>query len=353
MNILITGGCGFVGSNLALYLKAEYPRYNIMVLDNLKRRGSELNIQRLKRAEVVFIHGDMRCREDLFAISDCNLLIDASAEPSVLAGLNDSGRSVIDHNLLSTINALDFCVARESKLLFLSTSRVYPIHPLEEADFVEESTRFNWSNEQHIPGISANGISENFPLNGHRSLYGATKLASELLIQEYQAFLNVPAIINRCGVISGPWQMGKIDQGVVVLWLARHMYQKSLQYIGYGGLGKQVRDILHIGDLCRLIDVQIHQWEKGNGQIFNVGGGLPNSISLRELTELVSAITGNTIHIDAVPENRPADLRIYITDNNLISKTYHWTPQKDVSTLLIETYQWMQANEQQLKHILE
>lgn len=352
MNILITGGCGFVGSNLALYIKNHYPKYKLTVLDNLKRRGSELNIQRLKNSGISFLHGDMRYKEDLHAVEECDLLIDASAEPSVLAGLKGSGRSVIDHNLGSTINALEYCVEKGSKILFLSTSRVYPIEPLESVTYIEESKRFNWSKVQAIPGISENGVSESFPISGFRSIYGTTKLASEMLIQEYHAFLNVPSIINRCGVISGPWQMGKIDQGVVVLWLARHMFQQSLQYIGYGGTGKQVRDILHITDLCRLIDLQIHQWEKGDGRIFNVGGGLDNSVSLFELTEMVSEITQKHIEIGSSLENRPADLRIYITDNSLVSSTYGWKPQIGIKRLLEETYLWLNDNKNQLKEIL-
>lgn len=353
MRILITGGCGFVGSNLALFLKHAYPSYHVISLDNLKRRGSELNIVRLKEAGIEFIHGDMRCEEDLDAVEVCDLVIDASAEPSVLAGINSSQRQLINNNLISTVNALEYCAKNQSKFIFLSTSRVYPIDLLESAAFEEKETRFEWLGQQQVSGISRQGISEPFPMDGYRSLYGATKYASEILIREYIQFSNVSAIINRCGVISGPWQMGKIDQGVIVLWLARHIYKKPLQYIGYGGKGKQIRDILHIEDLCRLIDIQIHQWDKARDQVFNVGGGYENSVSLLELSGLVEGITGNRIDITAVQENRPADIRIYITDNSKVMNLLQWKPEKNIRTLLEESYHWIRENQSNLKHILE
>lgn len=353
MKILITGGCGFVGSNLAIFLKKNHPDYQITALDNLKRRGSELNINRLKKLGITYVHGDMRIKDDLNAMAECDLLVDASAEPSVLAGINSASRPVIEHNLTSTLNAIDFCIERGSKFLFLSTSRVYPIATLEAALFEETPTRFNWSDNQPIKGISSQGITEEFPLEGSRSLYGATKLASELFIREYVEFNKLPAIINRCGVISGPWQMGKIDQGVVALWLSAHMLHKNLSYIGYGGLGKQVRDILHIEDLCALIELQLNNWEVGNGQIFNVGGGLSNSLSLLEMTEMANQISGNTIQINSIKENRPADLRIYITDNTKVSRQFGWKPAKNNHNLMESTYQWMQEHKNELRHIFE
>ena len=352
MRIIISGGCGFIGSNLALNLKTNHPAYEIIVLDNLKRRGSELNIPRLKEKDITFIHGDMRCWEDLQGIDGGDLFIDASAEPSVLAGINSSQRQLVNNNLVSTINALDWCAQHKAKFLFLSTSRVYPIMPLEQANYAESALRFDWTDEQSIPGLSAQGVSEAFDMTGYRSLYGATKYASEILIHEYAQYLGVSAVINRCGVISGPWQMGKIDQGVVVLWLARHMTKKPLSYIGYGGQGKQVRDMLHIDDLCNLLDMQIQNWSKGEGQVFNVGGGLQNSASLRELTAVCEKVTGNRIDISSDTQNREADLRIYITNAQKVSHTFGWQPTRNVETLLSETFNWMTENEKLIEKIL-
>src|SRR5690606_17906715 len=177
--------------------------------------------------------------------------------------------------------------------IFLSTSRVYPIEAIEKAAFTEHETRFAFAENQQSQGISTEGISEELSLDGARSFYGTTKLSSEMFIQEYAAFYGLKAAITRFGVIAGPRQMGKTDKGVVTLWMAKHFWNQSLKYIGYGGTGKQVRDILHVDDLVELIDLQIHEIEKFAGKIYNVGGGLAQSASLLEMTAICEKITGN------------------------------------------------------------
>jgi len=351
--ILITGGAGFVGSNLAIRLKQQYPSYTIISMDNLKRRGSELNLTRLKQHEIVFIHGDIRKKEDFRQIDQpVHCVIDAAAEPSVLAGLDGDADYLIQTNLNGTIHALDFALQHRAKFIFLSTSRIYPIRAIEDIAVEEAATRFEMSAVQKMPGVSAKGISEWFPLAGARSLYGATKLASELMIEEYHEMFGLQTVIDRCGVLTGPYQMGKVDQGVVVLWMARHFWKKGLSYIGYGGLGKQVRDMLHINDLFDLIDLQVHGIEKFNGQIFNAGGGREVSASLQELTRLCAEITGNTIPMESVADTRKADIRIYITDNTKINEITGWKPKITVPKILEEIYVWIKENENQLKPIL-
>ena len=352
MKITITGGAGFVGSNLGIYLKKAYPNYEICAFDNLRRRGSELNLSRLKEHEIDFIHGDIRNAEDLDQIGNCDLFIDASADPSVLSGIQSPVLPLINSNLLGTINALEYCIGKKSKFIFLSTSRIYPVKAIESANWIEDETRFSWTDTQSIPGISSEGIQEIFPIDGSRSFYGATKLSSELLITEYIEHKGLEAVINRCGVISGPWQMGKIDQGVLVLWLARHYFKGSLSYIGYNGSGKQTRDVIHIQDLVKLIDFQIHNFDIFNNQTLNVGGGRNTSFSLLELTQLCENITGNKINIQKVTENRAADLRIYIGDNQRINKICNWQPSKSVEDIVSDTFDWLKQNEQKLKSIL-
>lgn len=351
--ILITGGAGFVGSNLAVLLKEKYPAYQIICFDNLKRRGSELNLQKLKAHDIDFIHGDIRNKTDFEQIQVAvDAVIDAAAEPSVLAGLDGNTDYLIGTNLNGTINALDFCMKHKAKFIFLSTSRVYPIRAIEEIDVAEAATRFEITGSQKLPGINTNGISEMFPLGGARSLYGATKLASELMVEEYNEMFGLQTVINRCGVITGPYQMGKVDQGVVVLWMARHFWKKNLSYVGYGGTGKQVRDMIHIKDLFHVIDLQLHQIEKFNGQIFNIGGGRKISTSLQELTAVCERITGNNITIQPVSETRKADIRLYITDNSKITDLTGWSPQITVEEIMEDIFLWIRNNEQQLKPIL-
>lgn len=352
-SILITGGCGFVGSNLAIRLKKKYPSYTVSVLDNLKRRGSELNINRLKESGIIFYHGDIRHPEDFAQLVKVNTVIDAAAEPSVLAGIGEDRNYLINTNFNGTVNTLEFTLKNKADFIFLSTSRVYPINHLENIAYEEAGTRFSVSAKQTLTGISKQGISESFPMDGFRSLYGATKYASELVVNEYHSLFDMKTVINRCGVITGPYQMGKVDQGVVVLWVARHFWKKDLSYIGYGGEGKQVRDVLHVEDLFRLVDHQVHNFDQVNGETFNIGGGTEKSLSLLELTALCEKITGNKINITKVKENRQADIRMYISDFSKAKAKMNWAPECTTEKMVSDIYEWIRSNEKSLENILK
>jgi CDP-paratose 2-epimerase len=353
MKILITGGAGFVGSALAIQIKTNYPTYEVICLDNLKRKGSELNLPRLAKVGAIFVHGDIRNKEDFDALPVVDFVIEASAEPSVLAGLNGTPDYLINTNLVGTINCLNYTKKCGASFIFLSTSRIYPIKAIEKLNFVEQETRFGLSDDQAIPGVSSKGIAENFPLDGARSLYGATKLASELMIHEYNEFYGMKTVINRCGVLTGPWQMGKVDQGVMVLWVAKHYWQQQLAYIGYGGTGKQTRDMLHVNDLYRLIDFQLHNIDTVNGEILNVGGGVEVSASLQELTQICQEVTGKTIPITPVVENRAADIRLYVTDNTKVTALTGWKPSISMKQIVSEITEWISENEEQLAYVLK
>lgn len=349
-NVLITGGAGFVGSNLAVSFKRSQPDLNIVALDNLKRRGSELNLTRLKKNGVRFAHGDIRNSEDLelegFAPE---LIIECSAEPSVLAGYNSSPRYAFNTNLTGTFNCLEAARRFGSDFIFLSTSRVYPIEGLNSLSYIENGTRFALTDGQISPGASSEGVTREFPLNGRRSLYGATKLSSEHLIEEYSAMYGMRSVINRCGVIAGPWQMGKADQGVFVHWLVAHYFRRALAYLGFNGSGKQVRDLLHIDDLFSLIRWQAMNIGAVNGRVFNVGGGRHGSLSLLETTELCREITGNRIDITGSAEGREADVRVYISDLSHVSKETGWAPVKTPAGILNDIFVWIRENERALK----
>ena len=353
-NILITGGAGFLGSRLAIHLRNCYPNINITALDNLKRRGSEYNFQDLKRSGVVFIHGDVRNPEDLQAINPYDLIIDCCAEPSVLAGVADHPLGVINSNLLGTINTLELARQFGSRFLFISTSRVYDYKILNSLQLHSNKTRFTLDAGQQISGISSAGLSEDFPLGKYRSLYGATKLCSELLLLEYMAAYNLKGIINRFGVIAGPHQMGKSDQGIAVFWMARHVFQDTpLTYIGYGGSGLQVRDFLHIDDACVAIETQLKHFDKLNDNIFNIGGGAEISASLQELTALCQKISGNSVTIHKSQPDRPNDIPWYISDTELFRQATDWKPTKDMSSILVDIHEWLQNNKGILREILQ
>lgn len=351
-SILILGGAGFVGSSLAIGLKKNYPQWNIICFDNLRRRGSELNLNRLKELDIKFVHGDIRLSADLEpTMFDVDTIIDCSAEPSVLAGFA-SPQYVLQTNLLGTINALELARQIQARFLFLSTSRVYPIETLKSINYTEQKNRFSINPEQNVPGVSQLGIAENFPLQSYRSLYGTTKLASEMLIEEYRHAYGLEAIINRCGVITGPWQMGKVDQGVFVLWVAAHYFEKSLSYIGYNGTGKQVRDLLHIDDLLSLINYQLKHFSQLNGDVLNVGGGADNSLSLLESTKICEEITGKSIQIKSKATTRQGDIPIFVTDSSQIIAKTGWKPTINPKQTLKDIYEWILENEMMLKPVL-
>ena len=350
--ILISGGAGFVGSSLAIGLKQLHPDWEVICLDNLRRRGSELNLPRFKALGIEFVHGDVRSTDDLDPqVLNVDIIIDCSAEPSVLAGFS-SPQYILNTNLVGTINLLELARKTQAGLLFLSTSRVYSIEPLSSLNIVENETRLELAVEQTTPGISLQGITEDFPLDSYRSLYGTTKLASELLIAEYRHSYGLQAIINRCGILTGPWQMGKVDQGVIVLWMAAHYFKKSLKYIGYGGSGKQVRDFLHVQDLLKLVDYQLSNFNTCDGDVLNVGGGRYSNLSLLEMTHLCQEITGNKIAIESVAAERTGDIPIYITNCDRIYRKTQWQPEIKPEKTFADIYQWIEQYEDSLRPIL-
>jgi CDP-paratose 2-epimerase len=349
--ILVTGGMGFVGSWLALMLKERIPSSEVIAFDNLKRRGSDLNVPRLSAAGISFIHGDIRCTEDLESVGSFDLLIDCSAEPSVKAGLHGSPRPILSTNLIGTLNCLEAARRNDAAFLFISTSRVYPINLLNAVPFEETETRFAFADQTELPGVSCHGIAEDFPLGEFRSLYGATKLAAEFVMKEYAAFHDMPVLINRCGIITGPWQMARVDQGVVALWTVRHAIKKPLRYIGFGGTGKQVRDILDVRDFGELVLRQIANDSKWDGRIYNVGGGVDHAVSLAELTDLCQDVTGHTIDILPHLDTSPEDLRIYMTDHRNVSEDFEWHPEKSIRETVSAIHNWFRDNRDQLIHL--
>ncbi len=339
--ILIPGGAGFVGSNLAELLKGHFESTRVIAFDNLKRRGSELSLARLAKVGVEFVHGDIRSRDDFDALPSFDLLLDCSAEPSVNAGRDGAPDYLLQTNLVGTLNLLELARRNEAAFMFLSTSRVYPLTTLNELSYREAETRLEWTGDEEIAGMSARGVAENFPLDGPRSFYGSSKLAGELILQEYFHTYSMPAIINRCGVIAGPWQMGKVDQGVITLWVARHIFGGSLSYTGYGGLGKQVRDVLHVRDLFALLIRQLGDLDAWNGTPFNVGGGVEISTSLLELTAHCEEVTQVKLDIGSNPETSPVDIPIYLTDNSRVRGTFDWKAEIVIEGVVSDIHRWI------------
>ena len=351
--VLIAGGAGFVGSNLAISYKARHPEARVISLDNLKRRGSELVLARLIQADVEFIHADIRCREDFDELPELDLVIDCSAEASVQVGITGSPDYLLQTNLVGTINLLELARRNGAAFVFLSTSRVYPLDRLNRVPTRELPTRFEWSDPTSETGLSAAGVSEQFSLEGPRSVYGASKLAGEILLQEYAYSFGMPALINRCGVLAGPWQMGRVDQGFVTLWVARHVFvDRPLAYIGYGGTGKQVRDVLHVDDLGDLIEIQLQDESAWDASPFNIGGGAEGSISLAELTELCRSVTGVTRDIGSRPETSPVDIPIFVSDCRRAERVFGWQPRRNPERIVADVFDWILHHEDDLRRVM-
>jgi CDP-paratose 2-epimerase len=346
--VLITGGAGFVGSNLAVSLAGRHPEWEVVALDNLYRRGSELNLPRLEEAGVEFVKGDVREPGDLERFGALDALIECSAEPSVMSGVDGDTSYLLHTNLNGAYNCLEAARRAGAFFLFLSTSRVYPMAPQLELALEETETRFELAAEQPVPGASATGISEDFPLGGARTLYGTTKLAAELLIEEYRAGFGVRAVVDRCGVIAGPWQMGKVDQGVFTHWTLAHHFKRPLSYIGFGGQGKQVRDLLHVEDLVDLVERQLLAPEEWDGRVVNVGGGRECSLSLRETTAICRELTGNEVPIEPVAETRQGDVPVYISDCARLFGLDEWRPRRGPEQVLADIHEWVAGDEERI-----
>jgi CDP-paratose 2-epimerase len=346
--VLVTGGAGFIGASVALGLACRHPEWDVVALDNLRRRGSELNLPRLREAGVDFQHGDVRELDDLMAIGELDALVECSAEPSALAGVDGSPDYVVRSNLVGAYNCLELARRTGAQFLFLSTSRVYPVEALQGLQYREDATRLVLSDEQALVGASSAGIAESFPLEGARTLYGATKLSGELLVSEYAAAYGLSTVVNRCGVVAGPWQMGKVDQGVFTYWMLAHHFKRPLQYIGFGGTGKQVRDLLHVTDLLELVDEQLCDPVSWAGTTVNVGGGAECSLSLSEATELCRQITGQSVDIGASLEDRPGDVPIYISDCGRLHGMTSWRPRRAPAEILGDIHAWIVEHESAL-----
>lgn len=342
MRILITGGCGFIGSNIAIFLKKRLKNYKIYSLDSLTRRGSILNRDRLKEYKIKNFKINIENFKKINNLQKFDLIIDCCAEPAIEASKKNADK-VFNTNLYGTFNILKKCLKDKSNLFFLSSSRVYSINKLLKLV----------NKKKIIKKIRlSKKISENFETSSASSLYGFTKLASEKLIKEFFFKTHLKFIINRFGVIAGPWQFGKQDQGFVPLWVAKHFLKKKLNYIGFGGYGNQVRDIIHIDDVCEIILIQIKKFKKIKNHTFNIGGGIKNAVSLKDLTTMCENLTKNKIKFGRIGKTSIYDIPYFVTDNNKISRFYKWKPKKNIDQIINDIYRWLLVNKKARKFFL-
>lgn len=337
MKILITGICGFVGAALARELRTRMD-CEILGIDNLIRPGSHINRVALPKLGIKVLHGDIRCASDIDALPRVDWVIDAAANPSVLAGIDGkaSSRQLLDHNLLGTLNLLEYCKRNGTGLIILSTSRVYSIPPLAGLPLKEVAGAYQLDvNASLPPGVSAAGVTEDFSTSPPVSLYGASKLCSEVLALEYSDTFNFPVWIDRCGVLAGPGQFGRADQGIFSFWIHSWHARRPLKYIGFDGRGSQVRDALHVNDLAALLIKQLAVSASNSRRVINVAGGAANSTSLSKLSAWCLDHLGPH-EVSSTPESRPFDIPWLILDSSRAADLWDWSPKVSLDEIFGE-----------------
>ncbi|MBI5827783.1 MAG: NAD-dependent epimerase/dehydratase family protein [Deltaproteobacteria bacterium] len=339
MRFLITGICGFVGNAIAKRLLETVENCAIYGIDNLIRQGSELNRGGLLKSGVRLFHGDIRQQSDFDAVPQVDWVIDAAANPSVLAGVDGrtSSRQLIEHNLFGTVNMLEYCKRAGAGFILLSTSRVYSIKPLSELQVEVRGQSFRLKKGVALPdGLTESGVTERFSTTAPVSLYGSTKLASEITALEYGETFDFPVWINRCGVLAGAGQFGRPDQGIFSFWINSYLRRRPLKYIGFGGNGYQVRDAIHPRDLVPVLLKQMSGGPSAEApKVCNFGGGIANAISLAELSEWCKDRFGpHEVANDPTP--RPFDIPWMVMDSTLAHRVWGWKPQVPIDRLLSE-----------------
>jgi CDP-paratose 2-epimerase len=338
MKVLITGICGFVGSALATALRERVEGIQLCGIDNLMRPGSETNRAKLRAAGVEFIHGDIRADSDLASLPKADWVIDAAANPSVLAGVAGGGssRQLFEHNLASLGNVLEYCRRHSAGLLMLSSSRVYSIAALAGLPMRVADDGFELDTGSQLPaGVGEHGIDVDFSTQAPISLYGATKLAAEVMALEYGAAFQFPVWVTRCGVLAGAGQFGTPDQGIFAYWVNAHLRRRPLQFIGFGGKGHQVRDAFHPRDLAGLLLAQMETARADGPRIYTAGGGPGNAMSLAQLNAWCDSRFG--AHSPQPSTRlRPYDIPWVAMDNRRAATDFAWRPGTGVDNILEE-----------------
>lgn len=346
MRILITGICGFVGSVLARAMLQHHSGLEIIGMDNFIRPGSETNRAPLKALGVKVHYGDIRSASDLAQMPAVDFVVDAAANPSVLAGVDGktSSLQLVEHNLSGTIQMLEYCKRHHAGFVLLSSSRVYSIPPLASLPIEVRDDAFRPifpdlqpSSADDRPAIGPLGLTEQFSTQAPVSLYGCTKRTSEALALEYGEAFGFPVYINRCGVLAGAGQFGRADQGIFAYWINSHLRRQPLGYIGFDGKGHQVRDCLHPRDLAPLLLTQMRHTEKmsPSDRIIHCAGGIGSAMSLRQLTAWCDERFGPH-PVSSLSDVRPFDIPWFVLDPSKAGQIWRWHPTTPVSEILEE-----------------
>ncbi len=314
------------------------PSLELSGIDNFSRPGSALNVEPLRARGVKIIHGDTRSPSDLEAVPAMDWIIDAAANPSVLAGVDGStnSRQLFENNLYGTINLLELAKRVRAGFILLSTSRVYSTRLLTQLPMRLEERAFRLDTSALLPaGVSADGVTEQFSTSPPLSLYGSSKLASEIVALEYGEAFDTPVWINRCGVLAGGGQFGQPDQGIFTYWINAYLRRASLRYMGFDGHGHQTRDCLHPRDLVPLLARQMSAGAAAKPRLMNFSGGIKNTMSLAQLSDWCAQRFG-AHKIAPDPQPRRFDVPWLVLDSALARDTWGWQPTTALASILEE-----------------
>lgn len=329
MQLLITGGVGFIGTNIAL--EGRRRGYEVIAFDSFIRKGVEENIRVLEEAGVSIFRGDIRNKEDFVRLSTeyphIGAIIHLAGNPGIPWSI-DYPVYDFEVNTIGTINVLEFAKHHDYiPVIYASTNKCYS-DMINEQKYIPTQTRYAWYFTDHMVGLTRKGIAEEFPTDGFgkypHSPYGVSKLAGDLYCQEYFHTYGVPVVINRMSCVYGYYQQGVADQGWIDHFVRQVVFEKKPE-LDFFGDGKQVRDMLWCGDVARLYIDELEKIDEIKGEIFNIGGGHENTLSLVEAVTYLEELSGKSVKINSF-DWRHADQRIYISDVTKAGKVIGWRP---------------------------
>jgi CDP-paratose 2-epimerase len=340
MRIFITGGAGFVGCNLAAHHLAL--GNHVTIFDNLSRPRTAHNLAWLRHQNTLHNQqplltyiGDIRHEDELrdaMSIAKPDLVVHLAAQVAVTTSVANP-REDFEINALGTFNMLEVARSLETKpaVFFASTNKVYG--GMEDVVVTEQDTRYTY---RDFP----NGIDEHQPLDFH-SPYGCSKGTGDQYVRDYARIFGLKTVVFRQSTIYGTRQFGVEDQG----WLAHFIIATVMgRPITIYGNGKQVRDMLHVSDLIRAYELAWQNIDSVSGEVFNVGGGNENTISIwRECGPMLEELAGRSIQV-IHREWRPGDQPCFVSNNAKAQKLLGWQPKKELWTGIQELWQWVSAN---------
>src|SRR5262245_13851663 len=333
--VVVFGGAGFIGANLVNSLLDEGSE--VLVFDSLARRGSEKNLawlqERHGHRRFEFMRSDVRDFAPVqSAVRDADLIYHLAAQVAVTTSVEDP-RTDFEVNALGTLNVLEAARqgGRRPPIIFTSTNKVYG--GLEDVGTVERATRYEFRN-------LSMGVSESRPLDFH-SPYGCSKGAADQYVRDYHRIYGLPTVVFRMSCIYGPRQFGNEDQGWVAHFIIATQTGRPLTIYGDG---KQVRDLLFVDDLVRAFRTAIAKIDKTAGEVFNIGGGSANTLSVwHEFAKHLAALQGDEIPV-RFDGWRPGDQPCYVSDIRKAERVMGWRPAVDKETGIRRLWDWVAAN---------